>query len=62
MPDNLRCSLDQLAFMHINHEAGHSKPLDSYKHILKHFLTVPVNGYVVRVDGYGQGTIAQCTV
>ena len=61
MPKNLCHSLDQLAFMQTKHKARHaSKPLDSYKRGLYHFLLSrpQYTGYVIQVDDYGQGKIA----
>ena len=58
MPENLRCGLDQLALMQIKHKAGGGKSLDCFKHVLGYLLlSVPVHGYVVQVDDYGQGTV-----
>ena len=63
MPENLCCSLDQLALMQIKHKAGGSKSLDFFKHVLQHLLlSIPVHGYVVQVDDYGQGMVIQPTM
>ena len=56
MPENLCCSLNQLAPTQIKHKAGGSKSLDCFKHVLQHLLlSIPVHGYVIQVDDYGQG-------
>ena len=58
MPEKLNYSLDQLAFMQVKHKAGSGKLLDCFKRVLQHFLlSIPVHGYVVQVDNYGQGTV-----
>ena len=58
MPENLRCSLDQLALTQVKHKASGSKSLDCFKRVLEYFLlSVPVHSYVVQVDDYGQGTV-----
>ena len=63
MPKNLCCSLDQLAFMQIKQKASHGKLLDSFKHVLQNLLlSVPINGYVIQEDNYGQGTVIQNAV
>ena len=36
--------------------------LDGFKCVLQHlFLSIPIHSYVVQVDNYGQGKVAQCT-
>ena len=58
MPENLCCSLDQLALMQVKHKAGGGKSLGCFKCVLQHLLlSVPVHGYVVQVDDNGQGTV-----
>ena len=62
MPENLCCSLDQLALMQIKHKAGGGKSLGCFKRVLKYLLlSVPVHGYVIQVDNYGQGTVVRPT-
>ena len=62
MPENLSCSLDQLALMQVKHKAGSAELLNCFKRVLKHFLlSIPVHGYVVQVDDYGQGAVVQPT-
>ena len=62
MPENLRCSLDQLVFLQVKHKSSSSKSLDCFKHVLQHLLLiVPVHGYVIQVDNYGQGTVVRPT-
>ena len=56
MPENLRRSLDQLAFSQIKHKAGGGKSLDSFKCVLQHLLlSIPIHCYVIQVDNYGKG-------
>ena len=63
MPENLRRCLDQLALMQVKHKAGGSKSLDCFKRVLQHLLlSVPIHGYVIQVDDYGQGTVVWPTV
>ena len=63
MPENLHRHLDQLALMQVKHKASGGKSLDCFKHVLQHFLlSIPVHGYVVQVDDYGQGVVVQPTV
>ena len=58
MPENLHRSLDQLALTQIKHKSGRGKLPDCFKHVLQHFfLSVPIHGYVIQVDDYGQGTV-----
>ena len=58
MPENLCRSLDQLVFSQVKHKASGGESLDCFKHVLEHLLlSVPVHGYVVQVDNYGQGTV-----
>ena len=58
MPENLCHSLDQLALMQVKHKASGSESLDCFKHVLQHFLpSIPVHGYVIQVDDYGQATV-----
>ena len=58
MPENLRRRLDQLTLMQVKHKASGGESLDRFKRVLEHFLlSVPVHGYVVQVDDYGQGTV-----
>ena len=60
MPKNLHRYLDQLVFLQIKHKAGCGKPFDGFRHILLHLLlSVPIDGYVIQVDDYGQGMVAQ---
>ena len=60
MPENLRRSLDQLDFMQVKHKAGGGESLDGFKHVLEYLLlSVPIHGYVVQVDDYGQGTVVR---
>ena len=60
MPENLHHSLDQLALMQVKHKASGGKSLDRFKRVLEYLLlSVPVHGYVVQVDDYGQGTIVR---
>ena len=60
MPENLRCSLDQLALMQVKHKASGGESLDCFKRVLEYFLlSVPVHGYVVQVNDYGQGTVVR---
>ena len=62
MPKNLCPSLDQLALIQIKHKAGGGKLLDCFKHVLQHFLlSIPIHGYVVQVENYGQGMVVQPT-
>ena len=58
MPKNLCHGLDQLAFTQVKHKASSGKSLDCFKCILQHLLlSVPVHGYIIQVDDYGQGTV-----
>ena len=58
MPNNLCCGLDQLALLQVKHKAGGGKSLDCFKCVLQHFLlSIPIHGYVIQVDDYGQGTV-----
>ena len=58
MPENLCHSLDQLAFTQVKHKASGGELLDCLKHVLKYLLlSIPVHGYVIQVDNYGQGTV-----
>ena len=58
MPENLCRSLDQLALTQVKHKAGGGESLDRFKGVLKYFLlSVPIHGYVIQVDDYGQGTV-----
>ena len=58
MPKDLCYSLDQLALTQVKHKAGGSESLDCFKRVLQHFvLSIPVHGYVVQVDDYGQGMV-----
>ena len=58
MPENLCCSLDQLALTQIKYKAGSGELFDCFKHVLYHvLLSITVHGYVSQVDDYGQGTI-----
>ena len=60
MPENLRRSLDQLALMQVKHKAGGGESLDCFKRVLEYLLlSVPVHGYVIQVDDYGQGTVVR---
>ena len=62
MPENLRRSLDQLASLQVKHKASGSKSLDCFKCVLQHLLlSVPIHGYVIQVDDYGQGTVVRPT-
>ena len=63
MPENLCHSLDQLALTQVKHKAGGGESLDCFKHVLQHFLlSIPIHGYVVQVDDYGQGTVIRSTM
>ena len=54
MPENLRCSLDQLALTQVKHKASGGESLDRFKRVLEYFLLgVPIHGYVVQVDDDG---------
>ena len=58
MPKNLCHGLEQLALIQVKHKAGGSELLDCFKCVLQHFLlSIPVHGYVIQVDNYGQGTV-----
>ena len=58
MPENLRHSLDQLALMQVKHKASGGESLVCFKRVLEYLLlSVPVHGYVVQVDDYGQGVV-----
>ena len=60
MPENLRHGLDQLALMQVKHKAGSGKSLDCFKRVLQYFLlSIPIYGYVIQVDDYGQGTVVR---
>ena len=60
MPENLRRHLDQLALMQVKHKAGGGESLDCFKCVLEYLLlSVPIHGYVVQVDDYGQGTVVR---
>ena len=62
MPENLRRSLDQLALMQVKHKASGGESLDRFKRVLEYFLlSVPVHGYVIQVDDYGQGMVVRPT-
>ena len=62
MPENLRCGLDQLVLTQVKHKASGGESLDCFKCVLQHLLlSVPIHGYVVQVDNYGQGTVVQPT-
>ena len=44
--------------MQVKHKSGGGESLDCFKRVLQHFLlSIPVHGYVVQVDDYGQGTV-----
>ena len=63
MPENLCRSLDQLALMQIKHKAGGGESLDCFKRVLQHLLlSIPIHGFVVQVDDYGQGTVVRPTM
>ena len=63
MPEDLHRGLDQLALMQAKHKAGGGKSLDCFKRVLQHFLlSIPIHGYVVQVDDYGQRTVIQPTM
>ena len=60
MPKNLCRGLDQLVLTQAKHKASGSKLLDCFKRVLQHFLlSIPVYGYAVQVDDYGQGTVVR---
>ena len=60
MLENLHRGLDQLGSMQIEHKNGHGKPLDCFKHVLQYLvLSIPVHGFVIQVNDYGQGTVIQ---
>ena len=60
MPENLRHCLDQLALTQVKHKAGGGELLDCFKRVLQRLLlSIPIHGYVVQVDNYGQGTVVQ---
>ena len=60
MPENLRRRVDQLALMQVKHKAGSGESLDCFKCVLEYFLlSVPIHGYVIQVDNYGQGTVVR---
>ena len=62
MPENLRRRLDQLALTQVKHKASGGESLDRFKRVLEYFLlSVPVHGYVVQIDDYGQGTVVRPT-
>ena len=58
MPENLCRSLDQLAFTQVKHKASGGKLPDCFKRVLEYLLlSIPIHGYVIQVDDYGQGTV-----
>ena len=60
MPENLHRGLDQLALMQVKHKASGGESLDCFKHVLQHLLlSIPIHGYVIQVDDYGQGTVVR---
>ena len=62
MPKNLCRSLDQLAFSQVKHKASGGESLDCFKCVLQNLLlSVPIHGYIVQVDDYGQGTLVRPT-
>ena len=62
MPENLCRGLDQLALMQVKHKAGGGKSLDCFKRVLQNLLlSIPVHGYIIQVDNYGQGMIIRPT-
>ena len=62
MPENLCCSLDQLALMQIKRKAGGGELLDCFKRVFEYLLlSVPIHGYVIQVDNYGQRTVVRPT-
>ena len=58
MPKNLCRGLDQLALTQVKHKASGGELLDCFKCVLQNLLlSIPIYGYVIQVDDYGQGTV-----
>ena len=49
--------------MQVKHKASSGESLDRFKRVLEYLLlSIPVHGYVIQVDDYGQRTVVRPTM